>query len=37
MFQDAWEAFHNDHNAVAKYLKPMMVGVLKKEEAKEVC
>ena len=29
-------AFHNDHNAVAKYLKPMMVGVLKKEEAKEV-
>ena len=30
-------AFHNDHDAVGKFLKPLLIGVLKKEEAKEVC
>ncbi|KAK7113757.1 hypothetical protein V1264_012987 [Littorina saxatilis] len=32
---DAWVAFHKDHKAVGKYLKPMMIGVLKEGEAKE--
>lgn len=32
---DAWEAFHIDQQAVAKYLKGMLVGIVKAEENKE--
>lgn len=29
-------AFHNDHKAVCKYMQPLLVGLLKDEEKKEV-